>query len=151
MRFEWDDTKATSNERKHGVSFTEAMTVFGDPLSLTAYDPAHSVEEDRFVTRTAMTEFESSALVLQPNANARIMKMTISPDDPRQLDDEINSEYDFRKMHGVTRGKYADAYNEQLRIVRLADDIASAFPDEASVNNALREYLRDHSPASSGA
>jgi uncharacterized DUF497 family protein len=42
MEFEWEDTKAESNERKHGVSFTEAMTVFGDPLSLTGYDPDHS-------------------------------------------------------------------------------------------------------------
>ena len=50
MRFEWDDLKAASNKRKHGVSFTEAMTVFGDPLSLTAFDPDHSAEEDRFTT-----------------------------------------------------------------------------------------------------
>lgn len=50
MEFEWDDIKAASNKRKHGVSFTEAMTVFGDPLSLTAFDPDHSAEEDRFIT-----------------------------------------------------------------------------------------------------
>jgi hypothetical protein len=54
-------------------------------------------------------------------------------------------------MDGVARGKYAETYKGQLRIVRLADDVASAFPDEASVNEALREYLRDHTPASSGA
>lgn len=50
MDFEWDDTKSESNERKHGVTFTEAMTVFADPLSLTGYDPAHSDEEDRYIT-----------------------------------------------------------------------------------------------------
>jgi uncharacterized DUF497 family protein len=50
MDFEWDDAKAELNERKHGVSFAEAMTVFGDPLSLTAYDPDHSDEEDRYIT-----------------------------------------------------------------------------------------------------
>ena len=32
MEFEWDEEKALSNERKHGVSFPEAETVFGDPL-----------------------------------------------------------------------------------------------------------------------
>lgn len=42
--------KATSNITKHGVSFEEAATVFGDPLSLTVYDPDHSLEEDRFIT-----------------------------------------------------------------------------------------------------
>jgi uncharacterized DUF497 family protein len=50
MDFEWDEAKAESNERKHGVTFSEAMTVFADPLSLTGCDPQHSDEEDRFLT-----------------------------------------------------------------------------------------------------
>ena len=50
MEFEWDDTKAEANERKHGVTFSEALTVFADPLSLTGYDPGHSGDEDRFIT-----------------------------------------------------------------------------------------------------
>ena len=48
--FEWDIHKAQTNARKHGVSFEEAATVFGDPLSLTIHDPLHSRSEDRFVT-----------------------------------------------------------------------------------------------------
>ena len=60
--------------------------------------------------------------------------MSISPEKSGEPGDEMHSEYDFRKLHGVVRGKYADAYNEQLRIVRLADDVASAFPDEAAVS-----------------
>jgi uncharacterized DUF497 family protein len=48
LGFEWDD-KAKANLAKHGVSFEEAATVFGDPLSLTIPDPAHSQVEDRFV------------------------------------------------------------------------------------------------------
>jgi uncharacterized DUF497 family protein len=35
MEFEWDEAKADANESKHGVDFTDAMTVFADPLSLT--------------------------------------------------------------------------------------------------------------------
>src|SRR5437868_10369628 len=50
MEFEWDEAKAEANQRKHGVSFTEAMTVFADELSLTGYDPAHSDDEDRYIT-----------------------------------------------------------------------------------------------------
>jgi uncharacterized protein len=50
MEFEWDDDKAEANRLKHGVTFPEAMTVFADPLSLTGYDPDHSVGEDRFLT-----------------------------------------------------------------------------------------------------
>jgi uncharacterized DUF497 family protein len=50
MEFEWDDTKAEANELKHGVSFSAAESVFGDPLALTAYDPDHSLDEDRYIT-----------------------------------------------------------------------------------------------------
>jgi uncharacterized DUF497 family protein len=50
MEFEWDEAKAVANENKHGVDFTEAMTVFADPLSLTGYDPDHSDDEDRYLT-----------------------------------------------------------------------------------------------------
>jgi len=47
--FEWDARKARANERKHGVSFDEASTVFGDPLGKIVDDPRHSVGEKRFV------------------------------------------------------------------------------------------------------
>ena len=50
MEFEWESAEAESNERKHGVSFAEAMTVLADTLSLTGYDPDHSEEEDRYIT-----------------------------------------------------------------------------------------------------
>ena len=50
MNFEWDPEKAARNLGKHGISFEEAATVFGDPLSITYYDPAHSVGESRYIT-----------------------------------------------------------------------------------------------------
>jgi uncharacterized DUF497 family protein len=49
MRFEWDEKKAVANLAKHGVSFEEAVTVFGDPLSDTFDDPDHSADEQRFL------------------------------------------------------------------------------------------------------
>ena len=49
LEFEWDPGKATRNCRKHGVSFEEAATAFGDPLSITIPDPDHSIGEDRFI------------------------------------------------------------------------------------------------------
>ena len=48
--FEWDPEKDQHNQVKHGVSFDEASTVFGDPFALTISDPDHSVEENRFLT-----------------------------------------------------------------------------------------------------
>lgn len=50
LTFEWDNNKALANLKKHGVSFEEASTVFGDTLSVTVPDPLHSRAEDRFVT-----------------------------------------------------------------------------------------------------
>jgi uncharacterized protein len=47
MDFEWDLSKAHSNEEKHNVSFQEACEVFSDILSSSVNDPDHSVEEDR--------------------------------------------------------------------------------------------------------
>ena len=49
ITFEWDDAKAESNRRKHGVSFEEAETVFYDPHALVIDDVEHSGDEQRFV------------------------------------------------------------------------------------------------------
>ena len=49
MRFEWDEQKASRNLVKRSVSFEEAVTVFGDPLSNTFSDPEHSHHEQRFI------------------------------------------------------------------------------------------------------
>ena len=49
MRFEWDPKKAASNEKKYGVSFEEARTVFFDENAKLIDDPDHSGDEDRFV------------------------------------------------------------------------------------------------------
>ncbi len=38
IRFEWDETKNLSNQRKHGVSFEEASQVFFDPLFVSVKD-----------------------------------------------------------------------------------------------------------------
>ena len=47
--FEWDAAKATVNARKHGVTFEEASTVFGDRLAMLMPDPDHSGDEQRYL------------------------------------------------------------------------------------------------------
>lgn len=49
MTFEWDEPKAAANLAKHGVTFDEATTVFGDPLYVDFYDPEHSGEAHRYL------------------------------------------------------------------------------------------------------
>jgi uncharacterized DUF497 family protein len=50
VKFEWSQQKAAANLRKHGVSFEEAASVFGDPFAATIADPDHSTDEPRFIT-----------------------------------------------------------------------------------------------------
>ena len=49
LPIQWDKRKARQNLYKHGVSFEEAATVFGDTLSVTIEDPLHSSDEERWV------------------------------------------------------------------------------------------------------
>jgi uncharacterized DUF497 family protein len=42
--------QGVTNAAKHGITFAEAATVFGDPLALSFPDPDHSVEEKRWLT-----------------------------------------------------------------------------------------------------
>jgi uncharacterized protein len=47
IRFEWDPAKDSSSQKKHGISFSDAQTVFSDPFARLIADPDHSDEEDR--------------------------------------------------------------------------------------------------------
>jgi len=49
LHFEWDESKAISNEQKHGISFEEAKSVFADSLGRLISDPDHSEDEGRFI------------------------------------------------------------------------------------------------------
>ena len=49
IRFDWDKEKNLSNQKKHGISFEEAQTVFIDENALMIHDPDHSGDEDRFI------------------------------------------------------------------------------------------------------
>jgi hypothetical protein len=62
IRFEWDPAKDSANQKKHGISFSEAQTVFSDPLARLIADPDHSDEEDRFILLG--TSIDSKLLVV---------------------------------------------------------------------------------------
>ena len=67
------------------------------------------------------------------------MKKQNTPD----MQDELRPEYDLRELlkNGV-KGKYAERYREGTNLVRLAPDVAKAFPSEEAVNEALRLVLQ---------
>ena len=49
LKFDWDPHKASTNQKKHGISFEEARTVFFDDYARLIGDPTHSENEDRFL------------------------------------------------------------------------------------------------------
>lgn len=56
--------------------------------------------------------------------------------------DELLPEYDFASMKGGVRGKYAARLKKGSNLVVLEPDVASAFPTDASANEALRAVLK---------
>jgi hypothetical protein len=62
--------------------------------------------------------------------------------EPETEVDEMRPEYDFSKLKGRVRGKYVERYREGTNLVLLAPDVAEAFPDADSVNEALRFLIR---------
>ncbi|MGG7048436.1 MULTISPECIES: BrnT family toxin [unclassified Campylobacter] len=49
MNYEWNEIKAVTNKIKHGVEFSEAVSVFADENALFMFDDEHSDGEDRFL------------------------------------------------------------------------------------------------------
>ena len=62
--------------------------------------------------------------------------------DDSDLDDDMLPEYDFSKMKVVGRGIYADRFRSGTNLVLLDRDVREAFPDDKSVNEALRVIAR---------
>ena len=60
IKFEWDLAKASSNKKKHDVSFEEAESVFYDEFAVQFFDEENSESEDRFL----MLGFRSEARIL---------------------------------------------------------------------------------------
>jgi len=56
--------------------------------------------------------------------------------------DELRGEYDFSRLKGGVRGKYAQRYREGTNLVLLAPDVAEVFTDDRLVNQALRLLIK---------
>ena len=59
-----------------------------------------------------------------------------------EMDDELRPEYDFDKFQEGVKGKYAERYHQGTNLVLLEPDVAKAFPNAESVNEALRLLLK---------
>ena len=63
-------------------------------------------------------------------------------EDIKELEDELREEYDLSKLTGKVQGKYAKRYQQGTNVVLLDSDVAIAFPDAESVNEALRVVVK---------
>ena len=83
MEFKWDPDKEQSNIEKHGVDFTQAPTVFGDPLELTISDPDHSVGEFLFLS-IAQSPFNRVLIVSYTEREDRIRILSARTASPKE-------------------------------------------------------------------
>jgi hypothetical protein len=60
----------------------------------------------------------------------------------RKQRDQLRKDYDLPKLGGGVRGKYAARYKAGTNLVLLSPDVAEHFPDDRSVNSALRRLIR---------
>jgi uncharacterized DUF497 family protein len=81
--FEWNATKASNNEQKHGVTFKEAIQIFADEYSSTAADPDHSADEERFLIFGA-TKTGKFLVVSFTDRDGRIRIINARPMTPRE-------------------------------------------------------------------
>ena len=64
----------------------------------------------------------------------------MSTEDP--LHDDLRQEYDETVLKSGVRGKYAEQYRQGTNLVKLAPDVAAAFPTEQAVNDVLRRLIQ---------
>lgn len=91
IQFEWDPRKASLNEKKHGVAFEVAITVWDDPFFLDIHDRAHSQIEERFI-RIGRSDFEILVVVYtaRPGRKIRFISARRASRKERRLYHETN-------------------------------------------------------------
>jgi hypothetical protein len=89
--------------------------------------------------QTATRTFELLVLAEPRRANENIMKKKT---EKRVRRDELRQEYDLPKLKGGVRGKYLERYRAGTNLVLLSPDVAEHFPNEQSVNKALRRLIQ---------
>ena len=141
--FEWDTRKAAVNRAKHGVSFEEAGTVFGDPDALDGPDLRHSEEESRFLQTMARAS-ASSARAERAAKNGSPMRRRIDFSDIPEA-----SPAQIRAMRRVGRPPFGAAAR-RLIAIRIDPQVLDAVRREAKrrglgyqslINNLLAKHV----------
>ena len=124
ITFEWDETKNQTNQRKHGISFEEASTVFYDDYAVLFDDPDHSEEEERFLI-IGVTSKEKVCIVSHcyrgSDQKIRIIsaRKATKPEQKIYLEnlwgDDMREEYDIQNLN-PRKNPYAKQLKKQITI-----------------------------------
>ena len=141
--FEWDWIKAESNFCKHGVTFDEATTAFGDPMVLLMADPDHSFGEHRYCCLECRIVVDSSSRPLRNGRRGLALfqqgrRLDRSGGDMKRkasrrrgdVDrDTMRPEYDFSKaVRGATAARYAQGTNVVVIDPEVLDALRALAP-----------------------
>ena len=153
MRFTWDARKALQNQKKHGVSFDEALSVFRDRTALIFDDDEHSENEHRELaigkssqSRLLIVSFTERGnvvriIVREKQIQRNIEYMKKRNDKMASESGDMRDHYDF-DYSKAKPNRFADQFGEDTVVVVLDADVASAFPTTEAVNEALRLVMQ---------
>ena len=151
IKFEWDPKKASANEKKHGITFDEARTVFFDENAKLIDDPDHSDDEERFVllglSSTLKVVLVCHCYREEGNVIRIISARKASAYESKQYRDKrctMRKEYDFSKAR---KNPYASQLKKQITI-RLDEDSIGYFKEISEqvgipYQSLINLYLRD--------
>lgn len=91
MEFEWDDEKAESNFKKHGIRFSEAVTVWSDDSALEMHDPDHSDDEDRWVRLGYSTRTRILVVVFCEKVEGKLIRIISARKAVRDEEEQYHS------------------------------------------------------------
>jgi uncharacterized protein len=154
MEFEWDESKATANLKKHDVSFFKADTVFENVLAVIFDDEAHSVDERREVIigdsrnnqllLISFTEHSKAIHIISACLAARREREDYEQntfEESYNSDDEPLAEYHFDYEKAKPNRFAARGGKQVLKVVVLDEDVAQIFTTPESVNKVLRALI----------
>lgn len=120
--FQWNKDKAASNLEKHGVSFEEAATAFGDALSMTIPDPLHSEGETRFLL-IGMTRARRIVVVAHTERDKRDFRRArkraeVSVGESVRIVRELQglSQNELSKLKGIPQSTISSIENDRVNL-----------------------------------
>jgi uncharacterized DUF497 family protein len=123
LKFDWDPRKDKANQKKHGVSFEEAQSVFFDDYATQFDDEEHSGQEERFILLGMSIKSRVLVVCHYERKSGSVIRLISAR--KATAGENMKSEYDFSKMNS-RKNPYASKLKKQVTI-RMGQDVISYF------------------------